>query len=495
MSTIQIKHLYFAYDGQAPLFSDAGFNLDTGWQLGLVGRNGRGKTTLLRLLQQQLDYRGTITVPVSLRYFPQALDESQLTLHAAQASQDVAQWQLERELNLLHADPDILWRPFRDLSGGEQTKVRLALLFIRDDGFALIDEPTNHLDLRSRRQVAAYLKQKSGFIVVSHDRDFLDAVTDHTLAIERKKITLYQGNYTTFTTEKQRQDQTELAQNAQLKNEINRLKQTAHDKKVWAENKERSVYGNRHEKDSGHNNTRGFISARAARTMKKSKNLEHRMDKEIAAKEQLLKNLEKVDPLTMAPHPTHHHHLIVAENVQVGYDQPLFRPISFTLHPGDRVAIVGENGSGKSTLIRALLGHFTGNQTGLLTLAPVALSLVRQQYPDNRGLLPDFAEKRHLNLEVLLNNLRKLGMPRADFATPIERLSMGQQKKVEVARSLATPASLYIWDEPLNYLDTYNQDQIMAAITRYQPTMLFVEHDEHFINEIATKVVRLTPLT
>ncbi|HAJ54079.1 MAG TPA: ABC-F type ribosomal protection protein, partial [Lactobacillus sp.] len=113
----------------------------------------------------------------------------------------------------------------------------------------------------------------------------------------------------------------------------------------------------------------------------------------------------------------------------------LFQPISFTLHPGDRVAIVGENGSGKSTLIRALLGHFTGNQTGLLTLAPVALSLVRQQYPDNRGLLPDFAEKRHLNLEVLLNNLRKLGMPRADFATPIERLSMGQQKKVEVARS------------------------------------------------------------
>ncbi|MDE3314543.1 ribosomal protection-like ABC-F family protein [Lacticaseibacillus zeae] len=494
MSTIQIKHLYFAYDGQAPLFSDAGFNLDTGWHLGLVGRNGRGKTTLLRLLQQQLYYRGSITVPVPLRYFPQPLNERQLTLHAAQAFQDVAQWQLERELNLLHAGPDILWRPFRDLSGGEQTKVRLALLFIQDDGFALIDEPTNHLDLRSRRQVAAYLKQKPGFIVVSHDRDFLDAVTDHTLAIERKKIMLYQGNYTTFTMEKQRQDQTELAQNAQLKTEISRLKQTAHAKKVWAEDKERSIYGDRHVKNSGHKG-RGFISARAARTMKKSKNLEHRMDKEIATKEQLLKNLEKIDPLTMTPQPTHHHHLIVAENVQVGYNQPLFQPISFTLHPSDRVAIVGENGSGKSTLIRALLGHFTGTQTGLLTLAPVALSLVRQQYPDNRGLLPDFAEKRHLSLEALLNNLRKLGMPRADFVTPIEHLSMGQQKKVEVARSLATPASLYIWDEPLNYLDTYNQDQILTAINHYQPTMLFVEHDEHFINEIATKVVRLTPLT
>ncbi|WNX03886.1 ABC-F type ribosomal protection protein [Lacticaseibacillus rhamnosus] len=493
MSTIQIKHLHFAYDGQAPIFTDAGFDLDTNWHLGLVGRNGRGKTTLLRLLQKQLDYRGTITVPLSLQYFPQALDESQVTLDAAQAFNHVAQWQLERELNLLHADPAILWRPFADLSGGEQTKVRLALLFIQTDGFALIDEPTNHLDLRSRRQVAAYLQQKPGFIVVSHDRDFLDAITDHTLAIERQKITLYQGNYTTFATEKARQDQTEIAQNIHLKTEISRLKQTAYDKKLWAENKERSIYGDRHVKNSGHRG-RGFISARAARTMKKSKNLEHRMNKEIEEKEQLLKNPEKVDPLTMNPQPTHQHQLIVAEKVQLGFEQPLFEPISFTLHRGDRIAIVGENGSGKSTLIRALLGRFSGISRGLLKLAPVSLSLVRQQYADNRGTLPDFAETHQLSREVLLNNLRKLGMPRADFATPIEHLSMGQQKKVEVARSLATPAALYIWDEPLNYLDTYNQDQIIAAVRQYQPTMLFVEHDEHFIDQVATKVIRLHPL-
>ena len=140
---------------------------------------------------------------------------------------------------------------------------------------------------------------------------------------------------------------------------------------------------------------------------------------------------------------------------------------------GDRIAIVGDNGSGKSTLIRALLKQFTGMQSGHLTLAPVSLSLVRQQYTDNRGTLVDFAKQHQLSRETLLNNLRKLGMPRADFNTPIEHLSMGQQKKVELARSLATPAALYIWDEPLNYLDTYNQDQLVAAIKHYQPTMLF----------------------
>ncbi len=152
------------------------------------------------------------------------------------------------------------------------------------------------------------------------------------------------------------------------------------------------------------------------------------MTKEIDEKESLLKNLEKVDPLTMLPVSTHHHQLVVAEKVQVGFDLPLFQPISFTLTRGDRIAIVGDNGSGKSTLIRALLKQFTGMQSGHLTLAPVSLSLVRQQYTDNRGTLVDFAKQHQLSRETLLNNLRKLGMPRADFNTPIEHLSMGQQK-------------------------------------------------------------------
>ncbi len=102
-------------------------------------------------------------------------------------------------------------------------------------------------------------------------------------------------------------------------------------------------------------------------------------------------------------------------------------------------------------------------------------------------------ETHQLSREALLNNLRKLGTPRADFATPIEHFIMGQQRKWKWPL-LATPAALYIWDEPLNYLDTYNQDQIIAAVCQYQPTMLFVEHDEHFIDQVATKMIRLHPL-
>lgn len=161
--------------------------MDTNWKLGLIGRNGRGKTTLLRLLQKQLDYQGEILHQVDFVYFPQTVaEEQQLTYYVLQEVTSFEQWELERELTLLNVDPEVLWRPFSSLSGGEKTKVLLGLLFIEENAFPLIDEPTNHLDLAGRQQVAEYLKKKKhGFILVSHDRAFVDEVVDHILAIEK----------------------------------------------------------------------------------------------------------------------------------------------------------------------------------------------------------------------------------------------------------------------------------------------------------------------
>lgn len=188
MSTIEIKHLTFGYDNQGTeLFSDAELTLQTEWKLGLIGRNGRGKTTLLNLLQNKLPYAGTIQHQVSFTYFPQAVtDPTQLTYYVLQELTDFEDWKIQRELNLLQLDPEILWREFGTLSGGEQTKVLLVLLFVDEVNFPLIDEPTNHLDVVARKQVADYLKQKrQGFILVSHDRSFVDQVVDHVLSIEK----------------------------------------------------------------------------------------------------------------------------------------------------------------------------------------------------------------------------------------------------------------------------------------------------------------------
>lgn len=496
MSTINIQNLTFGYDAQNELlFDHVQLYLDSSWHLGLVGRNGRGKTTFLKLLQNQLDYQGSIDMPMSTQYFPQVVsDPTQLTLYVAQSISDIEQWELERELSLLHVNLDVVWRPFAELSGGEQTKVLLALLFTNADDFALIDEPTTHLDIAGRQQVADYLKRKSGFIVISHDQGFLDQVTDHILAIDRAKISLYQGNYSTYRDDKERQDQYEIAENGKLKKEIGRLKQTAAEKAKWSTAREGDKYGDRHVKGSGAINNTGFIGARAARVMQKRKNLEHRMDKDIESKSQLLKNIETPAELTLNYIPDHHHNLIHLDQFTLGYTHPLFEPIDLDVNRGDRVALTGINGVGKSTLFKHLLGQAAPITSGTLTQAKVIQSLVRQQYPDNRGALADFATARGLDYSQFLNNLRKLGMERNAFTTPIESLSMGQQKKVELAASLSQSANLYFWDEPLNYLDTYNQDQLVQLLNQEAPTMIFIEHDQHFIESVATKVITLQPI-
>ncbi len=499
MSTIELNHLSFSYDSiQDPIFQDVSLYLDTSWHLGLVGRNGRGKTTLLNILQKKLPFTGTLHANLPIHYFPGNItDENQLTFYAIQDLTNAEQWQIERELNLLNAKPEILWRPFNSLSGGEQTKVLLALLFADNIGFALIDEPTNHLDAGSREHVANYLKHKSGFIVVSHDRHFLDEVTDHTLAIDRKQINLYQGNYSVYESAKNAQDNFELNQNEKLKHEITRLEQTAAEKGRWSMSRESDKLGKQHVKSSSFKGDAGFVGSRAARVMKKRISLENRMEKDISTKKGLLQNIETTSLLTINNLPDHHKNFLTAKDFNLSYSgDSLFEPISWEINPGDRVALVGPNGIGKSSIIQALLGNFAGEINGDLSLTSnLAISLVRQMYTDNIGLISDFAEKNKLDYQALLNNLKKLGIERNAFQTPIVHLSMGQQKKVEVAKSLVTPANLFIWDEPLNYLDVYNQDQLIESILASQPTMLFVEHDQNFIEKVATKVVELKPLS
>ena len=230
MALIQITDLTFTYPGSFdPVFEHVSFQLDTDWRLGLTGRNGRGKTTLLRLLQGQYPHQGTITAPGGFEYFPYPIPDAALTpLELLECSfPDVPQWRLRRELAPLFVTDDALYRPFSTLSGGEQAKILLALLFAREGRYLLIDEPTNHLDETGRALVSRYLAKKSGFLLVSHDRAFLDGCVDHILSINRGGIEVQKGNFSSWYENRQRQDAFELAQNAQLKKEIGRLKQAA----------------------------------------------------------------------------------------------------------------------------------------------------------------------------------------------------------------------------------------------------------------------------
>lgn len=496
MSTIKIQHLTFGFDAQEGLlFDQTSLNLDESWKLGLIGRNGRGKTTFLQLLMGKLPHTGSIQHTSNFVYFPQTIQDKQALTHEVLTEISVfEEWKLKREMNGLQLSLELLWQPFETLSGGEQTKILLALLFTDDTRFPLLDEPTNHLDIPSKKQVATYLKnKKQGFIVVSHDRKFIDEVVNHILAIEKNQLLLYQGNFTTYEQEKQNKDTFEAEQNKKIAKEITRLKSSAIEKSNWAISRETDNHGNPTIKGSGGTGHDGFVSAKAKRMMKRSKAISGRIEKQIAEKEQLLKNIEYLEPLAMDFRPSHKERLVSAENLTLSYDEKqLFLPVSFTLKKGERLAIIGANGLGKSSLIQRLFGHFTGKSGGNCHLAnSLSISCVRQNYEDNLGTLPDFAKKNKIDYQVFLMNLKKLGMERTVFEQKIEQMSMGQRKKVELAKSLSTPAELYIWDEPLNYLDLFNHKQLEELLHSVKPSMIFVEHDPTFVSRVATKTVLL----
>lgn len=475
MGNITIKQLNFAYPGQAPLFTDCQLAIDGSWKLGLLGRNGRGKTTLMKILMGQLDYQGWVASNLPFAYFPQAVTDPTAFAwdNLSAGTPQLEEWQVERELNLMGVDPVLLWQPFATLSGGEQTKVLLAALFAQPGVFPLLDEPTNHLDTRGRQEVAAYLRAKQqGFIITSHDQAFLDRVIDHTLVIERHQLVLERGNYSTYFAQKKRRDQAAIATNDRLHADIQRLHAAKQQRLQWAQRAEGEKRHNAHA-------DKGFIGAKAAKMMKKSQTMAHRLDQVAAAKTGLLQEVETVAPLTINQQPSYHQTLLTLE--RVGITLP---DLSLTVKQGECVLLTGGNGSGKSTLIKAILGQPVGQVSG-------TVSLVRQHYTDQRGSLTAYAHCNHLPVDQLLNTLKKLGMERASFTTPLDQLSMGQQKKVELARSLLTPAQLYIWDEPLNYLDTYNQGQLIQLIQTAHPAMLIIEHDQHFIAEVATKCVTI----
>ncbi len=201
MSLINVSNLTFSYDSSFDnIFENVSFQIDTDWKLGFIGRNGRGKTTFLNLLLDKYEYSGTISACVDFEYFPYVInDKTRNTLDIISCINNTAlEWEIIREFSLLNMSEDILYRPFNTLSNGEQTKVLLAVLFLKENNFLLIDEPTNHLDIAARKTVSKYLNNKKGFILVSHDRNFLDSCVDHIISINKTNIELQKGNFSSW---------------------------------------------------------------------------------------------------------------------------------------------------------------------------------------------------------------------------------------------------------------------------------------------------------
>jgi lincosamide and streptogramin A transport system ATP-binding/permease protein len=489
MSLIDISNLTFSYETSFEnIFENVSFQIDTNWKLGFIGRNGRGKTTFLNLLLGKYDYRGKIYASVTFDYFPfEVEDKSRNTIDIIDSVNGIYElWELNRELSLLAVSQDVLYRPFETLSNGEQTKVLLAALFLKEQNFLLLDEPTNHLDEEGKETIAEYLNKKKGFILVSHDRDFLDKIIDHVLSINKTNIDIIKGNFSEWSLKKEREDNFEAAENERLKKDINRLKQAAKRTSAWSEKTEDSKFGTREGVD------RGFLGHKSAKMMKRSKSIEARQSKAIDEKSGLLKNVETAGDLKLHPLVYSKGSLMDVSDLSVFYgDRILFEGIDFSVRNGDRLAVKGRNGSGKSSLIKLLTGENIPHTGTVRKGSGLIISYVPQDASFLTGTLKSFIEDKGINETLFKAILRKLDFERGQFEKKLDEYSEGQKKKVLLAGSLCESAHLYIWDEPLNFIDVVSRIQIEELILNYSPTLIYVEHDSAFNRKTATKIIDL----
>ena len=491
MALISISHLSFTHDGGQTIFDTVSLQLDTNWKLGLIGRNGRGKTTFLKLLLGEYSFSGTIHAPVTMDYFPFAVkNPADIGLDVARSvCPNLEEWRLEREAALLELSLGTLARPFNTLSGGETTKLLLASLFLRGNNILLIDEPTNHLDIKARRVVGTYLRAKKGFILVSHDRSLLDGCIDHVLSINKADIELQRGNFSSWQVNRERQDQRETAADDSLKKEITRLEQSAKRSADWSRKAEKGKYV------AGHVDyflDRGFIGHKAAKMMQRAKSVEARRAKAVEEKSQLLRNLENEAPLSMRPQTFHSRRLAECRGVFVEYGETaVLRNVSCGITRGDRLALSGKNGSGKSTLLKLLAGQPMKFQGEVYVPSSLRVSYVPQDASFLHGSLRDFFRERGLDENLFRAVLHRLGFERKQFDADMRDFSAGQKKKTLLAASLCEEAHLYIWDEPLNYLDVISRIQIENLILEHQPSMVLVEHDQMFLQHVATNTLSL----
>lgn len=508
MAQICVNDLTFCYDGSFDnIFENISFVIDTDWKLGFIGRNGKGKTTFLNLLLGKYSYKGTISTSAVFDYFPYQITDRQMQLSAADFMDEIKAgcevWRVICELDQLEESAEILYRPFRTLSPGERTKILLAILFSGENDFLLVDEPTNHLDQAARESVKKYLSSKKGFILVSHDRDLLDACIDHVLVLNRQSIEVQRGNFTSWWENKRRRDQFVKAENERHQKEIGKLKQAAAQTTQWADRNERTKIGFDSIKEHDRSiSSRAFIGAKTKKMQSRVKQMEKRLNREIEEKEGLLADLEEPVDLKLMPLLHHKNILVNIRDYGVQYEdteKQVFADLTFTISRGERIAIHGENGCGKSTLMKMILQKTGTAYTDMAvtekgtceTASGLIISYVNQDTSGLKGRISEFCQEQNLDESLFCAILRQLDMERMQFAKNMEDYSEGQKKKVLLAASLLTPAHLYVWDEPLNYIDVFSRIQIEKLLLEYQPTMLFVEHDVRFREKIATRVIEL----
>jgi ATP-binding cassette, subfamily F, member 3 len=376
-------------------------------------------------------------------------------------------------------------RRVSELSAGQRVRLALARLLLEDHDLILFDEPTNHLDVNAREWLEGHLAgMDTAYVVASHDRRFLDAVSRKVAHLDRGKLTLYSGDYTAFRQQLRQAEEVGWRRYEKNRKLAKKLQRQAQDYQRWSDAGEKKKRG------AG---DKGFVSHKAAKVMKRSLVARRRME-EAVENARTEKPFEK-DAVKIEFGSSKGRSLVRADDLIVGYsrERPLTRELSFDLWAGDRLAVLGPNGCGKTALLRTVLGEFPPLR-GDVRLAPSARVGYFDQ--DNRLVPPDVTALEEVlgtgRDETLVRTVMgRMGVRRETVNKKVAKLSSGERAKVLLATLILGDNNLLVLDEPTNYLDIETQDVLLEALGDFPGGILFVSHDRYFVEELATDTVSL----
>lgn len=521
MSKITMSGISYSFkEYYQPIFNNINISIDTDWKLGLIGRNGRGKTTLLRLINGELEPDiGHISKSVNTEYFPYCIetdytntldvikeyvgllktkeelmneiislnDEKRFTEYQRVLDEYLeldgynAEANIKKEFYLMNLSDSLLEQDFDTLSGGERTKMLIIALFLRPNAFVLLDEPTNHLDVEGKEAVLNYLSHKKGFILVSHDCELLDNVVDHIISINKSDISIEKGNYSSWLDNKKMIELYEFKTKERLEREIKDLEKNSIMKRNWGEvaNKEKAQF-----RTFGRSN-----DSRASKFMRQAKNAERNIQRNLEEKKSLLKNYETVSDLDINQNTLDDDALVTIIKLIYGYpNKLLFDNFTLQIRSGDIIWIRGKNGTGKSTLLKLISGEIQSQSVTFQENLKISHSYQEPLW--KKGLINDLIKDSEFKYRFI-NICKDLDIKSLSLDKPIETYSSGEKRKIDIARALACENELLLLDEPLNYMDSHFKEQLEKAILTYKPTLVFVEHDETFGHNIANRIITL----
>ena len=512
MIDISVKGLVKSFEVGSVLLNDLSFDIHEGECVGIMGRNGCGKTTLFRLLTGELDpdegeimiaagkklglisqiphYPDGYSVEEVLRtaYAPlealrQKMDElaQKLTANAPKAlldeydrlsnAYDVGggyeqDMQIDKICNGLGIPQTMRSQEFDRLSGGEKTRVNLARLLLEKTDILLLDEPTNHLDLRSVEWLEEYIQKFKGTVLtISHDRYFLDRTVERIIEIFAGKAEFYSGNYTFYLQEKQDRFDRQLKQYEQEQAKLKQLGFTVERMKGWGINN-RVLY-------------------------RRAMSIQHRMER-IEKTERPTK--EKTMRARFGEKEFHGDEVLSVKGLGKSFgNRRLFSDISLTVAGGERIALLGDNGTGKTTFIRILLGELAGE--GKIKFGPSVKfgylpQVIHFSHPE-RTLYDTMLYEKNCTPQTARDRLGAFLFSGEDVFKTVGTLSGGEQSRLRLCMLMDEKINLLILDEPTNHLDIASREWVECAIDEYEGTLIFVSHDRYFVNKFATRIWEL----